>query len=146
MREQRDQHERFGEKTCVRLPKVMYPTFAPVKASVPCSSCGGSACENSTCGAVWLPRRPSLNSYIRPEKAGNQSSRTGNKKMDRPVAYLHEYLPDNNIVVVHENSTEDHRYSILLSRNVPEELYGDMCIVHTYTHVQRFISTLSLRN
>lgn len=41
----------------------MYPMLSPTAASVSFSSSGGSLWLNSTCGAVWLARRPSLNSY-----------------------------------------------------------------------------------
>lgn len=44
-------------------PKVMYPMLSPTAASVSFSSSGGSLWLNNTCGAVWLARRPSLNSY-----------------------------------------------------------------------------------
>lgn len=44
------------------LPKVMYPMLSPTAASVSLSSSGGSRWLNSTWGAVWLARRPSLNS------------------------------------------------------------------------------------
>lgn len=37
--------------------------LSPTAASVSFSSSGGSLWLNSTCGAVWLARRPSLNSY-----------------------------------------------------------------------------------
>lgn len=49
--------------TALCLPKVMYPMLSPTAASVSLSSSGGSRWLNSTCGAVWLARRPSLNSY-----------------------------------------------------------------------------------
>lgn len=52
-------------------PKVMYPMLSPTAASVSFSSSGGSLWLNSTWGAVWLARRPSLNSY------GQNKQRTG---------------------------------------------------------------------
>lgn len=54
-------------------PKVMYPMLSPTVASVSFSSSGGSLWLNSTWGAVWLARRPSLNSYAQNKQVYNNS-------------------------------------------------------------------------
>lgn len=51
----------------------MYPMLSPTVASVSFSSSGGSLWLNSTWGAVWLARRPSLNSYAQNKQVYNNS-------------------------------------------------------------------------
>lgn len=60
------------------LPKVMYPMLSPTAASVSFSSNGGSLWLKSTWGAVWLARRPSLNSWGK-TNWNKYSSETQNK-------------------------------------------------------------------
>lgn len=62
-----------GGKGGLSLPKVMYPMLSPTAASVSLSSSGGSRWLNSTWGAVWLARRPSLNSCSDGRESGRQN-------------------------------------------------------------------------
>lgn len=97
--------------------------LSPTAASVSFSSSGGSLWLNSTCGAVWLARRPSLNSYQ--QKSGERLAQRLLKRTSAFLpSHLHENLADDDVVVVLEHRAEDHRHPVFLGLHIPDRAEG----------------------
>lgn len=98
--------------------------LSPTAASVSFSSSGGSLWLNSTCGAVWLARRPSLNSYKHSTLNSSHWNYLefrdfGSRSLTSSSSHLHENFANDDVVVVFKHRAEDHRHSVFLGLHVP---------------------------